>query len=72
MKKKKNKTYYVVFRMNRTLSVFNPETKESEETPLSGCAGYMPIFNTLKAAQKDSGGKYEIKAITATVINDEE
>ena len=30
---------------------------------LGGCAGYIPVFNTLKQAEKDSNGKYSIKIV---------
>lgn len=36
------------------------------DVKMDKCAGYAPIFNTLKQAEKDSKGKYQILPIKLT------
>ena len=35
-----------------------------QSVKLAGCAGYIPVFDTLKRAEKNAGSKYKIVPIT--------
>lgn len=64
--------------MERLFMVLKLQTKvvamnifgQEEEVELSGCAGYCPVFSTLKEAEEHSHeGKYSIMEIKATEAN---
>ena len=57
---------YAVMRLNTEISVQNPFTSKEEHIKLVNCAGYIPVFKTLKEAEKSAcKGKYQIFAIQA-------
>lgn len=53
------KLKYMVMRLSTEITATDFFHKEID-IKLSGCAGYVPIFDTLKQAEKDSKGKYKI------------
>ena len=60
------KTYWVVLKMQKTVSYEHPITKKDVIVELSGCAGYIPVFLTLEEAKDNSdNGEFDIVAITA-------
>ena len=60
----KNKKY-MVMRLNTEIVQIMGYGSE-QNIKLGGCAGYIPVFNTLKQAEKNSKGKYPIVPITLT------
>lgn len=60
--KKKNNHLYMVMRLEQTfnLGLIGGSTIE---TKIGNCAGYIPVFKTLKQAQKSAGEKYKIHVI---------
>jgi len=62
---KNNKSsLYAVMRLNSKVEVINPFTKLNEEVSLGGCAGYIPVFDSIEEAEKCTcNGKYQILEI---------
>ena len=52
------KVKYLVLSLNKNIIVPYPEG--NVESKLGGCAGYLPVFNTMKQAEKNAKGKFEI------------
>ena len=60
------KVYFVVLKMQKTVSYSHPITNEDVTIELGGCAGYIPVFLTEEEAKNNSdGGRFEIVAILA-------
>ena len=60
------KVYWVVLKMQKTVSYTDPIARKDVTVELSGCAGYIPVFSTEHEARENSGeGKFDIVAITA-------
>ena len=51
-------TKYLVMRLNTEIT--QKLAWGEEHFKLGGCAGYIPVFNTLKQAEKSAKGKYQI------------
>ncbi len=60
------KIYWVVLKIQKTVSYIHPLTGEDVTVELGGCAGYIPVFLTEEEARDNScNGKFDIAPITA-------
>ena len=55
------KIKYLVLSFNKNIIV--PTHEGNVESKLGGCAGYLPVFNTMKQAEKNAKGKFQIVPI---------
>ena len=55
------KQIYMVMRLNT--EIIQTTWQGDEHIKLEGCAGYIPVFNTLKQAEKSAKDKYAIVPI---------
>jgi hypothetical protein len=56
---------YLVMKLLQYITVTSSLTNKNEDIKLNDCAGYLPVFKTLKEAEKYAGnGKYKILAIS--------
>jgi len=57
--------YYAVMKLLTEIAVKDFITGNDVNVKINGCAGYMPIFKTLKKARKHANNeKYRIVALT--------
>jgi len=60
MKKTKDKIIYALMKLSTNITFTNPSTGYTQTEKIQGIEGYIPCFKTLKKAQKESNGQYEI------------
>ena len=59
-----NLLLYAVLKMQKTVAYTDPLSGREVITEISGCAGYMPIFNTMEEAIENScDGKFQVMPI---------
>ena len=55
---------YLVMKLQSEVEAINPYTGETQSVKLSGCAGYVPVFDNIEDAEEAScNGKYKIMHI---------
>lgn len=60
-----DKVMYLVMKLLKYVTVTSSLTSQNEDIKLNNCEGYLPVFKTLKEAEKYAGnGKYKILAIS--------
>ena len=60
-----DKVMYLVMKLLKYVTVTSSLTSQNEDIKLNNCEGYLPVFKTLKEAEKHAGnGQYKILAIS--------
>ena len=63
----KKKIFYAVLKLSTDVEVVNPLTGQKQDMKLGGIAGYIPVFDSMKEANKSAEkGKYEIIVIRSS------
>jgi len=59
-----NKVRYIVMKLLTKVVISPPYVNEETNILLGGCAGYIPVFDDIKDAEKEAcNGKYQIIAV---------